>query len=154
MLKLDAPAPDFNLQDQDGAPLSLHQFRGKAVVLFFYPKAHTLGCTIEACTFRDEHNFFVQSGAVVLGVSGDPPEKLKRFAAIHHLPFPLLSDPGNRVRQRYQVARTFGLMPGRATFLIDREGVLRHRFVSQFNPKAHPREALRALEALLRKGAP
>ncbi len=154
MLKLDAPAPDFSLQDQDGSPVSLHQFRGKTVVLFFYPKAHTMGCTIEACAFRDAHNFFVQSGAVVLGVSGDAPEENRRFAATHHLPFPLLSDPGDRLRKRYQVARTLGLMPGRATFLIDREGVLRHRFVSQFNPKAHPREALKALEALLRKPAP
>lgn len=154
MLKLDAPAPAFTLQAQDGTPVSLQQLRGKAVVLFFYPRARTLGCTIEACAFRDEHNFFVQSGAVVLGVSGDPPEENRRFAATHHLPFRLLSDPGDRIRKRYRVARTLGLIPGRATFLIDREGILRHRFVSQFNPKAHPREALRALEALLRDPAP
>ncbi len=154
MLKLDAPAPAFTLQAQDGATVTLQGLRGKAVVLFFYPKAHTVGCTIEACAFRDEHNFFVQSGAVVLGVSGDPAEKLKRFATTHRLPFQLLSDAGDKVRKRYQVSRTLGIMPGRATFLIDREGVLRHRFVSQFNPKAHPREALKALEALLQKPAP
>jgi peroxiredoxin Q/BCP len=154
MLKLDAPAPGFTLQAQDGTPVSLPQLHGRVVVLFFYPKAHTLGCTIEACAFRDAHNFFVQSGAVVLGVSGDPPEENRRFAATHHLPFQLLSDPGDKLRTRYQVARTLGLIPGRATFLIDREGVLRHRFVSQFNPKAHPREALRALEALFRKPTP
>ena len=148
MIKPGAVAPEFSLPTHDGRTVGLRDLRGKAIVLFFYPKAHTLGCTIEAGAFRDQHNFFVQGGAVVLGVSSDPVGALASFAAAHRLPYALLSDADGAVRRRYKVGRTLGLMPGRATFLIDREGVIRHVFVSQFNPKAHPREALQALEAL------
>lgn len=149
MLTPGSPAPEFSLPSADGSTVTLKSFRGKVVVLFFFPKAHTMGCTIEACAFRDQHNFFVQSGAVVIGVSSDPPERLKAFAAAHHLPYLLLSDPDGKLRARYRVRKTLGLIAGRATFLIDRDGVLRHTHVSQFNPTSHPREALKLLETLL-----
>jgi peroxiredoxin Q/BCP len=143
-----APAPDFELPDQNGQPVRLSQFRGNsAVVLFFYPKDDTTGCTKEACAFRDRSDRFRAAGAVVLGLSSDPPGSHAAFATKYHLPFTLLSDREGRVRRLYGVRATFGIIPGRATFVIDREGILRHIFSDQFHPERHIEEALGALGA-------
>lgn len=141
------PAPDFALPDQNGKTVSLKDFKGKkAVVLYFYPKDDTPGCTTQACSFRDDYEDFLKVGAEVIGVSSDSPESHKKFAARYHLPFRLLSDEGGQARTQYGVASTLGLLPGRVTFVIDRAGIVRHVFSSQFRPKKHVEEALEILK--------
>lgn len=142
-------APDFALPSANGEPVRLSDFRGKSeVVLFFYPKDASPGCTVEACSFRDSHEAFLGAGAVVLGVSSDPAGEHQSFAGKHRLPFPLLTDADGSVRALYGVPRTLGLIPGRVTYLIDRAGVVRHVYSSQLRPGNHVREALKALEAI------
>jgi peroxiredoxin Q/BCP len=144
--RIGQPAPDFELPDQNGDLVSLKQFRGVcAVVLFFYPKDDTTGCTKEACAFRDRASAFTAAGARVFGISSDSVDSHRRFAAKYSLPHTLLSDAGGRVRRLYRVKRTFGIVPGRVTFVIDREGILRHEFSSQSQPERHVTEALTAL---------
>jgi peroxiredoxin Q/BCP len=139
------PAPDFELPDQNGQAVRLRQFRGRSVVLFFYPKDDTTGCTIEACRFRDEFERFTAAGAEVIGISDDSCESHQKFISKYKLPFTLLSDKGGRVRKLYGVNKTFGIIPGRVTFVIDREGVVQHVFSSQSNPAKHVDEALGVL---------
>jgi peroxiredoxin Q/BCP len=147
-LKAGDPAPDFELPDQEGNLVRLRQFRGKsAVVVYFYPKDDTSGCTIEACGFRDDYARFKAAGAEVLGISGDSGASHRAFAAKFNLPFTLLSDAGGRVRKLYGVKKTLGILPGRATYVIDRDGIVRHVFSSQSQPAKHVEEALRALSA-------
>lgn len=143
------PAPEFELPSSSGETVRLSDFRGKSeVVLFFYPKDNTPGCTVEACSFRDSHEAFRQAGAVVIGISGDSADSHRRFADRFGLPFTLLADAGNAVRARYGVPKTLGLLPGRVTYLIDRQGIVRHIFSSQLQPKRHVSEALEVLERL------
>jgi peroxiredoxin Q/BCP len=146
-------APDFALASRAGATVKLSDFRGREVVLFFYPKDGSPACTMEACAFRDEYESFRDAGAEVIGISGDSAESHERFAARWNLPFTLLSDPDGSVRRLYGVRPTLGLAPGRATFVIDRQGVVRHTFSSQFLPLKHVSEALRVLNALRAGGA-
>lgn len=149
-----ATAPDFTKTTQDGHSISLSQFRGeKTVVLYFYPKDETPGCTAEACTFRDNFEDFVEAGAVVIGVSQDSDESHKRFAAHHRLPFLLVSDRDKALQKAYGVPKTMGLLPGRVTFVIDREGTVQHVFNSQLNAKKHVKEALEVVERLAALGA-
>jgi peroxiredoxin Q/BCP len=138
-------APDFSLPDADGKPVSLSGFRGRPVVLYFYPKDDTPGCTLEACAFRDQYEDFVDAGAVVVGVSSDSSGSHRAFASRHRLPFTLLSDRDGAVRKRYRVPSTLGLLPGRVTFVIDGRGVIRHVFNSQLAATRHVSEALDAL---------
>jgi peroxiredoxin Q/BCP len=123
----------------------LSDFRGRPVVVFFYPKDDTPGCTAEACSFRDRYEAFAEAGAEVVGISSDSPESHRRFAARHGLPFLLLSDADGAARSAYGVPRTLGLLPGRVTYVIDAQGVVRHIFNSQFRPARHIEEALGAL---------
>src|SRR5438093_13504497 len=117
------PAPDFALPDASGRTVRLSDFRGrKAVVLYFYPKDDTPGCTKEACTFRDQYQDFQDAGAEVIGVSSDSPESHAKFAAKHRLPFTLLADRGGETRKAYGVPATLGLLPGRVTYVIDLGG--------------------------------
>jgi peroxiredoxin Q/BCP len=140
------PAPDFALPDRGGHTVRLGDYRGrKAVVLYFYPKDDTPGCTAESCSFRDQYQAFQDAGAEVIGVSSDSAESHARFADKHRLPFVLLADAGGTVRKRYGVPATLGLLPGRVTFVIDRDGVVRHVFNSQFQATKHVAEALDAL---------
>jgi peroxiredoxin Q/BCP len=139
-------APDFSLPAAGGQTVRLSDFEGKkAVVLYFYPKDDTPGCTKEACTFRDSYEDFTAAGAEVLGVSSDSGESHERFARKHKLPFTLLSDKGGAVRKQYGVPATLGLLPGRVTFVIDREGIVRHVFNSQLAPTQHVNEALQVI---------
>ena len=139
-------APDFELKDQNGHAVRLSALRGlSAVVLYFYPKDDTSGCTKEACSFRDQFTAFRRLTAEVLGVSSDSEAAHRAFVAKYNLPFRLLSDPGGRVRQLYGVKATLGIIPGRKTFVIDREGIIRAMFASQFQPEEHIRQALAAL---------
>ena len=136
-------APDFTLTSQSGQQVSLAGFRGsKAVVVFFYPKDGTAICTKEACSFRDAYEDFVQAGAVVIGVSSDSAESHQTFASGHRLPFVLLADTDGSVRKAFGVPKTLGIMPGRVTYVIDKEGIVRHVFSSQFAADRHVAEAL------------
>jgi thioredoxin-dependent peroxiredoxin len=147
MLQTGDTAPDFELPSQIGDTVRLSDFKGKQnVVLFFYPKDDTPGCTKEACTFRDAYAEFSSRDTVVLGISSDSGESHGRFATKYSLPFPLLADAGGKIRKAYEVPRTLGLMPGRATYVIDKEGIIREIFVSQFQPEEHVRRALNALQ--------
>lgn len=149
LLGIGEPAPDFSLASAAGDVVRLSDFRGKTeVVLFFYPKDETPGCTIEACSFRDSHEAFREAGATVIGVSSDSGRSHRRFADRHGLRYLLLSDADGAVRARYGVTKTLGLLPGRVTFVIDREGILRHVFSSQFRPSRHVEEALGVLRTL------
>lgn len=142
-------APDFSLPAQDGTTVSLSDFRGqKPVVLYFYPKDDTPGCTIEACSFRDSYTAFQEAGAVVLGVSSDSVDSHQRFAQKYNLPFQLLSDAGDRLRQTYGVPKTLFVIPGRVTYVIDKEGKVRHIFDSLLNAQAHIQESLNILRSL------
>jgi peroxiredoxin Q/BCP len=142
-------APDFSMPDAEGRSFRLSERRGKTpVVLYFYPKDDTPGCTKEACGFRDQYEDFVRLGAEVVGVSSDSSASHQRFAAKHRLPFTLLADEGGTVRRLYGVpANLGGLIPGRVTFVIDREGIVRHVLNSQLDAKRHVAESLASLGA-------
>jgi peroxiredoxin Q/BCP len=134
--------PDFELQDAEGRLIRLSQYRGKnAVVVYFYPKDDTDVCTKQACSFRDLFAKFQSAGAVILGISDDSVESHKAFSAKYRLPFSLLSDQGGRVRKRFGVAKKFGVLPGRVTFVIDRSGVVRHVYSGLRESDKHVQEA-------------
>jgi thioredoxin-dependent peroxiredoxin len=142
-------APDFTLPSQSGEMVSLKEFLGeKVVILYFYPKDDTPGCTKEACAFRDEHEEFGKLDAEVIGVSSDSVESHRRFAEKHDLSFTLLSDEGGKVRKLYGVSNTFGIFPGRVTYVIDEAGVVRHVFSSQIGAVKHVEGALKSLAAI------
>ena len=142
-------APDFSLPAQTGENVTLSQFRGKKnVVLYFYPKDETPGCTREACTFRDSYELFTDLGAEVVGVSADTVASHKAFAEHHSLPFTLLSDVDNMVRKLYGATSALGFTPGRVTFIIDKKGVVRRVFSSQLQPEKHIEEAREVLKKL------
>jgi peroxiredoxin Q/BCP len=142
-------APDFSLPSAGGETVRLSDYRGKSeVVLYFYPKDDTPGCTTEACTFRDSYESFRDAGAEVIGVSSDSSDSHRGFAQKHRLPFILLSDADGSVRKQYGVPKTLGLIPGRTTYLIDRDGIVRHVFSSQFQPLRHVAEMLEVLKRL------
>ena len=143
-------APDFELADHDGQPVSLAALLASGpLVLYFYPQDDTPGCTREACGFRDVHAEFHDAGARVVGVSGDSPETHRRFRERHGLPFSLLADVGGDLRCAFGVPRTLGLLPGRVTYVIDREGIVRHVFNSQLFADRHVREALSTVRHLV-----
>jgi peroxiredoxin Q/BCP len=145
-VKVGDPAPDFSLTSSDGRTITLGDYRGKSeVVLFFYPKDDSPACTAEACSFRDSHEDFLEAGAVVIGVSSDSTGDHRAFAGKHRLPFPLLTDAQGALRKLYGVPKTLGLIPGRVTYLIDREGIVRHISSAQLRPLSHIKEALKAL---------
>src|SRR5215475_1567352 len=125
-IKVGDQAPNITLNDQAGNPVSLADLiKEHVVVLYFYPKDETSGCTAEACSFRDSYDVFAEAGAQVVGVSSDGVESHARFASHHGLPFVLLSDADGVVRAEYGVAPALGFIPGRVTFVIDRQGVVR-----------------------------
>ena len=139
-------APDFTLPSQMGDNVTLSEYLDKKnVVLYFYPKDETPGCTKEACSFRDSYEELTNLGAEVLGVSGQSVESHKSFATHHNLPFILLSDESNKVRKLYGVPSSLGLLPGRVTYIIDKQGIVRHIFNSQTQAERHVEEARKAL---------
>lgn len=142
-------APDFALRDQSGSLVALRDLLGAGpIVLFFYPKDDTTGCTKEACRFRDDYARFRAAGARVFGISSDSEDSHRRFATKFSLPYQLLSDPGGKVRALYGASSIFGLMPRRVTITIDAAGVIRHVFRSDARFEQHVEEALRSLPAL------
>ncbi|MGH7548525.1 MAG: peroxiredoxin [Gemmatimonadales bacterium] len=136
-------APDFTLPDQSGKLVRLRDLLGRgSVVLYFYPKDQTPGCTREARAFRDSYDSFTAAGAAVIGVSSDSVASHRRFAASQGLPFTLLSDRDGAVRELYGVAKALRILPGRVTYVIDQAGVVRHIYASQLRVTRHSREAL------------
>ena len=145
-IKVGDKAPDFTLQSQMGDNVALSEFLGKNnIVLYFYPKDESPGCTKEACRFRDNYQELTDLGAEVLGVSRQSIESHKSFASHYGLPFILLSDKENKVRELYGVPSTIGIILGRVTFIIDKKGIIRHIFNSQTQAKRHVEEAKKVL---------
>jgi thioredoxin-dependent peroxiredoxin len=117
-------------------------------VLFFYPKDFSPGCTAEACAFRDNYDIFKEKGAEVIGISMDDADSHKGFITKHGLQFVLLVDEGGKTAALYNVKKTLGILPGRVTFVIDKQGTIRHIFSSQTNMEKHADEALEVLSKL------
>jgi thioredoxin-dependent peroxiredoxin len=142
-------APDFTLPSQSGEPVRLQDRLGEqVVVLYFYPKDNTRGCTAEACAFRDSYEVFAGAGAAVIGVSSDSVSRHAAFAGQHELPFTLLSDQGGQVRKLYGASAVLGVLPGRVTYVIDRQGTVRHVFSSMTNIGQHVGDALEVVRQL------
>lgn len=143
-------APLIDLKDQNGTERRSDQLAGRPLVLFFYPKDDTPGCTMEACAFRDSYGELQALGAEVWGVSGDDGASHGRFSQRHQLPYPLLVDQGNSLRQAFGVpGALLNLLPGRVTYVIDADGVVRHVFNNLLDGPAHAREAMAALQRLV-----
>jgi len=142
------PAPDFTLPDQNGNSVSLSGLRGKTVVLFFYPKADTSGCTAEACGFRDSKASFDEKDVVLLGMSPDPVKAQSKFAVKYELPMQLLADEGHAVAEKYGVwteksmygRKYMGI--ARTTFVIGPDGIVKHVF-EKVKPNGHADEVLK-----------
>lgn len=145
-LKVGDLAPEFSLMDEHGMPVSLKDYRGKSVVvLYFYPKDFTSGCTTEACSFRDDYKLYQEKGAVVIGVSLDTVESHSKFSEKYALPFAILSDRGKEVAKAYGVLGIGGVLAKRVTFIINKDGKITHIF-PKVDVKQHSEEVLRALE--------
>jgi peroxiredoxin Q/BCP len=153
MIETGTPAPDFELSDQDGRPVKLSDLRGRPVVVYFYPKADTPGCTTQACGVRDRREDYAAAEATVLGISPDPVAKVKRFHAKYDLDFTLLADPDHAVADAYgtwveksMYGRTYW-GNARATFVVDPDGRVA-RVLPKVSPKTHDDLVLAALADL------
>ena len=154
-VKVGDKAPDFTLPSQMGDNVTLSEFFGKKnIVLYFYPKDETPGCIREACSFRDSYEELTNLSAEVLGVSGQSVKSHKSFATHYGLPFILLSDEDNKVRKLYGVPSSVGILPGRVTYIIDKQGVVRHIFNSQTQTQRHVEEAKNKLKDLEKEQSP
>lgn len=147
-LKPGDRVPDVQLTGDGGAVALSSVLKNRAAVLYFYPRDETPGCTAEACSFRDSYESFVEAGAEVIGVSQDTSDSHSRFKLKHRLPFTLLSDPDGSAAKAFGVKKTFGLLAGRVTFVIDQDGIVRLRFDSQLRVNEHVREALETIQRL------
>jgi thioredoxin-dependent peroxiredoxin len=145
-LQAGTAMPDTTLIGPEG-PVQLRERIGKPLVVYFYPKDETYGCTKEACSFRDQYEDFVAAGAEVIGVSRDDAKSHESFKSHHKLPFTLLSDPDGKVASAWGVRAMLGL-PGRVTFVFDKQGVVRHRFDSMLRFGKHVDEALEVVKTL------
>ena len=148
-------APDFRLPDQTGTPRTLKDYAGKWVVLYFYPKDDTPGCTQQACAFRNDFRKLTDLGAQVLGMSVDDSASHAAFARKYHLPFPLLADSGGAVAQRYGALRNLGIVKfaKRYTFLIDPQGKIAQVYLS-VDTARHSQEIIVDLQAHLSRSYP
>ena len=147
-LQVGDPAPAFTAATNGGGRISLTDFQGKHVVLFFYPRDDTPSCTKEACAFRDAYQDFTDAGATVVGVSSDSAASHQAFADQHRLPYLLATDKDGALRRAFGVPKTLGFLPGRVTYVIDRTGVVRLAFSAQLAADRHVREALDAVRRL------
>ena len=148
-LKVGDRAPDFVLKDQTGKEFHLEKELGKGpLVVYFYPKDNTTGCTAQACAFRDQYQDFKDAGAEVVGISSDTEEKHMFFIGKHSLPFTLLSDRKGEVRKLFGVPKTFGIIPGRVTYVIDPKGIVRYIFNSQSKVTEHVTKSLEMISKM------
>ena len=145
-IRVGDKAPEFSATAQDGGTIRLGDYLGKkALVLFFYPRDNSPICTKEACSFRDSYEKFAEAGAEVIGVSSDSSESHKAFAKQHHLSFPLISDHDGSLRKLFGVPSALGLLPGRSTYVIDKDGIVQLIFSAQFASDKHVQQALQAV---------
>ncbi|HEY0250286.1 MAG TPA: peroxiredoxin [Kofleriaceae bacterium] len=147
MVNVGDKLPDSTLQSASG-PVKIRDHVGKTLVIYFYPKDETPGCTKEACAFRDSYADFVDAGAEVIGVSRDDAGSHEGFKTHHNLPFTLLSDPDGKVATEFGVKKTLGILPGRVTFVFDKTGVCKSRFESQIRVGKHVDDALALVKKL------
>lgn len=152
-LKPGDHAPDFSLLDQDGRPHALGDYRGRWLVVFFYPKDNTPGCIREACRFGDDFDLFRELGADIVGISGDDPASHLRFRQSCRLRYDLLSDPGRRTREAWKVPHFLRALEGRTTYVVDPAGVIRFVFDQRLQAEEHPIRALAFLKQELTKHA-
>jgi peroxiredoxin Q/BCP len=147
-IKIGSTIPQFALPDQNGNLFDINSVLGKMnLVIYFYPKDDTPGCTAQACSFRDQFEVFKEVDAEIIGISGQSVESHKEFALKHRLTFTLLSDEGNKIRKRFGVpTNLFGLLPGRVTYIADKTGKVIYIFNSQMQVTKHVDEALRILK--------
>ncbi|WP_439816024.1 peroxiredoxin [Zavarzinia sp. CC-PAN008] len=149
MANVGDKAPDITLKLHDGSSVRLSSFQGRqAVVLFFYPKDNTSVCTAEVCAFRDAFEDFSSAGAAVIGISSDGQDSHRGFADKHRLPFLLASDTDKAARKAFGVPNTMLLFPGRVTYVIDKQGTVRHVFNAMMESQGHVDEALRIVKSL------
>jgi peroxiredoxin Q/BCP len=147
-LKIGDKIPSFTSIDSKGDSFDIIEYIGKPLVIYFYPKDDTPGCTIQACTFRDKYEDFKALGAEVIGISSDSLKSHQKFASRYKLPFILLSDFDKKIRTQFGVPNDFlGLIPGRATYVIDKKGVVRLIFDST-SAKIHIEKALEILKTM------
>ena len=151
---MGSPAPDFTLSSQEGQQVSLKDYRGKWVVLYFYPKDFTSGCTMEAHNFQRDQEEYARRNAVILGVSVDSAESHKKFCAKEGLNFKLLADTSHEVSKQYGSLMNFGIaqISSRHTFLIDPQGKIARSYMS-VNPSRHSKEMLAAIEEVERQSS-
>jgi peroxiredoxin Q/BCP len=149
-LTIGGKAPNFTLKDQNGKNFELYKHiqNGKPIVIFFYPKDNSLGCTREACSFRDSYQDFVDAGALVIGINGGSEQSHKDFISHNKLPFTILVDEGNQVRKLFGVKNSLGIIPGRVTFVLDKNGIVKSVFDSQINMSGHAKTALEMIKSL------
>ncbi|NOU48895.1 MAG: peroxiredoxin [Bacteroidales bacterium] len=147
-LEIGDKLPNFKLQDQNGQLFESQSVLGtKNLVIFFYPKDDSPGCTKEACSFRDQFEVFKAADAEVIGISGQSVESHKKFAEKHHLTYTLLSDTGNKLRKKFGVpTNLFGMLPGRVTYIVDKNRIIIHIFNAQMEAEKHVDEAIRILK--------
>lgn len=151
-LSVGDPIPAFSLKSGTGEVVTREDLLGKGpVVIYFYPRDETTGCTAQACSFRDSYEVFTDAGAEVVGVSSDTVASHEAFAQHHRLPFILLADTERTLRRAFGVPRTLGLLQGRVTYVSDSEGVIRHVFDSQVRVNQHVSEALKVVQSLAGK---
>ncbi len=148
-MKIGQIAPDFTLPDQNRDRFNLGQHLGKGpIVIYFYPKDDSPVCTAQACAFRDKYQVFQTMGALVVGISSDLEDSHQSFAAKNKLPFILLTDEKGEVRDAFGVPKKFGMVPGRVTYILDKQGILRGMSNSLTNAKSHVDDALAIIRTL------
>ncbi len=148
-LEVGDKIPNFTLRDQNNNYFSIDSIVGKqTIVIYFYPKDDTPGCTKEACSFRDEFETFKNLDAKVIGISSDDVESHKEFAKKYNLPFTLLADTDKEVRKMFGVPKYLKLIDGRVTYIIDKKGIIKHIFNSMKKANKHIDEALKALKSI------
>jgi len=146
-LKAGDAAPDFTLTDQNNQAVTLSELKGKWIVLYFYPKNNTPGCTTEACSFRDNINKLIEQQATILGISIDTVESHQEFAKKHRLPFQLLADPGAIAAARYDAMLNLGIvrLAKRHSFIINPKGIITHTY-RNVDPDTHVLDVLNDLK--------
>lgn len=144
-IELGDQVPLFSLLDQNSEVFNVTKYIGKPMVIYFYPKDDTPGCTKEACRFRDDFESFTDLDAIVVGISADSVESHKKFEEKYNLPFTLLADTNNVVRNMFGVPKNLFLIPGRVTYVIDEKGIIQYMFNSQLSAEKHIENALKAL---------
>jgi peroxiredoxin Q/BCP len=149
-IEVGSKVPEFTLADQNGKMFSISSVLGKKnLVIYFYPKDDSPGCTAEACAFRDQYEVFNEADALIIGISGQSVESHKEFADKYHLSYTLLSDEGNKIRKLFGVPSNFlGMLPGRVTYIVDKSGKVIYIFNSQAQAERHVDEALKILKGL------